>query len=286
MNFINIINKAQYDNYIENIKNNELIARNEYENGLIDSGAREFSLQGYCKVCQAATKFHVDYQYHFKEDDKELINWRERLVCWECQLNNRVRASINLFLSELKPNKGSSIYVTEQTTDLFKWVKSNYPATEGSEYLGWDKKSGDVFSGGIRHEDLTCLSFATGTFDYILSFDVFEHIPNYRLAIKECFRVLKPGGKILFTIPFQMQSDENIVRAVINEKGNLEHILEPEYHGNPVDPSGCLCFYHFGWNILKEFKDSGFSSSSARVYWSKYYGYLGGNQIQFIAEKN
>lgn len=39
-------------------------------------------------------------------------------------------------------------------------------------------------------------------FDYAISNSVLEHIPNLEPVIKELGRVLKPGGKFYFTVPF------------------------------------------------------------------------------------
>jgi SAM-dependent methyltransferase len=151
--------------------------------------------------------------------------------------------------------------------------------------LGRERAPGEVNSVGIRHESLTGLSFEDNSFDFILSFDVFEHIPDYKAAIKECLRVLRPGGQMLFSVPFCFDSYEHIVRAYIREDGNIEHLMEPEYHGDPVNSGGCLCFYHFGWKILDEFKGAGFNSARALFYWSEKFGYLGLDQALFIATK-
>ncbi len=40
------------------------------------------------------------------------------------------------------------------------------------------------------------------SFDAILCTEVFEHIPDPPSALKEFFRLLKPGGKIILTAPF------------------------------------------------------------------------------------
>ncbi len=42
-------------------------------------------------------------------------------------------------------------------------------------------------------------SFADNTFDFIVTFQVIEHIENDDLFVKEAYRVLKPGGKLLLT---------------------------------------------------------------------------------------
>ncbi len=138
---------------------------------------------------------------------------------------------------------------------------------------------------GIRNESLTSLSFHDGEFEFVLSFDCFEHIPDYKKAFSECARILQPEGAMLFTVPFVSGSEKNIVRARLNDAGETEHLLPPEYHGDPVNPEGCLAYYHFGWEMLNDLKEAGFSHSEAVLYWSAKYGYLGGEQIMFIAKK-
>ena len=43
------------------------------------------------------------------------------------------------------------------------------------------------------------LPFADDTFDAIISNDAMCHVPGRQRVLRECFRVLKPGGQILFT---------------------------------------------------------------------------------------
>lgn len=49
--------------------------------------------------------------------------------------------------------------------------------------------------------DALTLPFADATFDRIICSEVLEHIPNYRQALKEIDRVLKPGGKLGVSVP-------------------------------------------------------------------------------------
>jgi len=155
----------------------------------------------------------------------------------------------------------------------------------GSEYLGSSIPFGQSNTDGLRNENLTHLSFPDSVFDAVLSFDVIEHIPDYPRAFAECARVLKPGGKMLLSVPFDVSSQRNQIRARVHDDGRIEHILSPEYHGDPLNAAGCLCFQHFGWEMLDEIKRAGFPSVSAIAYYSRDYGYIGGEQIQFLAEK-
>ncbi|WP_420010600.1 class I SAM-dependent methyltransferase [Tateyamaria sp.] len=130
----------------------------------------------------------------------------------------------------------------------------------GTEFLPSEKEKSNFFP--IPHMDLCNIEFKNESFDMFMSADVLEHVPNLDLAIKNIFETLKPGGFFVSSFPFSPQRSATIVKALINENGNLEHILEPEYHGNPVDPeSGSLVFSLPGWDILSNLRDIGFRES-------------------------
>jgi SAM-dependent methyltransferase len=256
------------------------------EQQLIFSSRSEFTVNGVCYVCKKRVDFHVDFRYACKVNGVLTPNWRESLVCPQCGLNNRMRAAIQIFQQECRPAPDSRIYISEQTTPLYSLLTNNYLHVKGSEYRGDSMPYGENKKTGLRNEDLTKLSFKNKEFDYILSFDVLEHVPNYRKALSECFRCLKPDAVFYFSVPFIKDQIKNLVRACINGKGEVNHILPPEYHGDPINPGGCLCFHQFGWELLDELNDIGFKNVNALLYWSRELGYLGGLQVQFIATKN
>lgn len=45
------------------------------------------------------------------------------------------------------------------------------------------------------------LSFADSSFDAVLSYDVLEHVRDIRKTLEECYRVLKPGGRMYLVFP-------------------------------------------------------------------------------------
>jgi SAM-dependent methyltransferase len=172
----------------------------------------------------------------------------------------------------------------EQTTPLYTWLKPRFPRLIGSEYLPKQIPPGASLN-GIRNEDATHLTIADESLDYLLSFDVFEHIPNYSDAFREAARCLKPNGILLFTAPFVASSLTTIVRAKRHANGAIDHLLPPEYHGDPLNPTdGVLCYQHFGWDILDLLKSLGFPQPAGLLLWSRRFGYLG-EQIFFVAGK-
>ncbi len=260
-------------------------AHSSFERQLIPDTRREFTVDGYCYVCQTDRAFLVDFQYSSAVDGVLTPNWRERLVCPGCHLNSRMRAVAHVFAQACRPHPGSRIYLTERMTALYGLFQRSFPQVCGSEYLGDAVGLGACNSQGVRNEDLTKLSYGDSSFDYVLSFDVFEHVPNYRKALAECCRCLKSGGVLFFSVPFVKTSEKNIVRARLSETGEVIHVLPPEYHGDPVRPEGCLSFYQFGWEILDELGGAGFTDAKALLYWSNEFGYLGGEQVLFMATK-
>jgi SAM-dependent methyltransferase len=53
----------------------------------------------------------------------------------------------------------------------------------------------------LRQGDATCLEFQDEEFDFVYSYHVLEHIPEYMKALAEMHRVLKQGGTYLIGTP-------------------------------------------------------------------------------------
>ncbi len=56
--------------------------------------------------------------------------------------------------------------------------------------------------GGLaRAGEITALPFADAQFDLVAAFDVIEHVEEDRRVFAELTRVLKPGGRLVFSVP-------------------------------------------------------------------------------------
>jgi SAM-dependent methyltransferase len=265
-------------------RNAEVAARRQRESELSSPEPR-FKIPGFCFVCHKWTEFVSSWDFAHCVDGRLQLNWREQLRCPGCDLNNRMRASVHLLAEVVAPTRKSHIYATEQSTPLYRYLQKCFPRLVGSEYLEDGTGLGQTNSASLRNEDLTKLSFPDAHCDVILTFDVMEHIADYPAAVTECVRVLKPGGKMLFSVPFDAATIRNQVRARVDRDGTIEHLLAPEYHAHPRNPKGSLCFQRFGWEMFEQLRQAGFRNVWALCYYSPDYGYLGGEQLQFLAEK-
>ena len=250
---------------------------------------RPFEILAYCEVCKKNTLMRVCYEVGALGSKGVQVGWSEDIECKECGLRNRQRALIDFLVNKVIKNQPNdvSIYLAEALTPTFAYLSRNYKSVIGSEFFGQEAKSGEsyAFQGkSILHQDLTQLSFNSESFDVVITHHVFEHIPDYKKAFMECYRVLKRGGELLFTIPFFIGIDDEktIVRASVNDEGVITHIHPPELHGNPVDSVGSLCFQNFGWDILDCLRSCGFKTAYANFYWGRWKGYIGEHKFNVI----
>ncbi len=72
-------------------------------------------------------------------------------------------------------------------------------------------------------EDIQRLTFADDTYAFLMCNHVLEHIPDDRAALRECARVLMPGGLAVFTIPGDYHQWDTQTLPTPDANGHLRH---------------------------------------------------------------
>lgn len=135
------------------------------------------------------------------------------------------------------------------------------PGYSCSEYLP-DTPPGKHNAEGIRCEDATCLTFADASFDVVISQDIMEHVDDARLAFAQIHRVLRAGGGHVFTVPVH-EGFCTRRRARQMPSGEVEHLLPPVYHKDPLNPKGALVFWDYGDDLPELLARQGISAHKA-----------------------
>lgn len=237
---------------------------------------------GYCEICNKDVNFLIDGQC--RANDSCMVNFRERLECPSCHLNNRMRAFVSFALRYIDSRK-DKVYINEQVTPAYKVLKDKLQDNLiGSEYLGSDYESGQINSHGIRNEDALNLSFHDNVLDVVLSQDVLEHVPDIYIALREVNRVLREGGRFIFSVPFNPDAELTTKRAELKD-GEIKYLLEPVYHGNPLG-GGSLVYYDYGWDLLDMCRRAGFADVYIIKVYQPSFGNISLNNVYFfLAEK-
>jgi len=219
-------------------------------------------------------------------------NFRENCICKKCFSMNRNRQVAFVLCKAIANNRikslndlsmqqsNLSIYNTETRGALHDYL-SKLKGYVCSDYFGSQYKSGDYVN-GIMNQDLSALSFQDNSFDYLISTDVFEHIPDPYIAHQEVYRVLKPGGRHIFTVPFYQTEILDEKRAFIDGDGKIIHNKDPWYHYDPLRPEGILCFTVFSLEMMVKLSKIGFRTNMYLLY-RPYNGILGPNGLVFEA---
>ncbi|MEY2556877.1 MAG: hypothetical protein QOE34_302, partial [Verrucomicrobiota bacterium] len=155
---------------------------------------------------------------------------RDQLLCLRCRSIPRFRALIAV-LEDLFPNwRDLAIHESSPSG-----VSSAKIASESRNYVGtyWFPE----IPLGTMHRDYRCenlehQTFPDGSFDLVITQDVFEHVLDPARAFADIARTLKPSGAHLFTVPWYYWKP-TFVRAVKDGEG-VRHLAEPDYHVNPA----------------------------------------------------
>jgi hypothetical protein len=193
------------------------------------------SNDGYCVVCDARS--------HFTARDPWL---RDHYRCDRCGSIPRERALLTIL--ERKFPNWRELSIHESSPGL--------PSSERLRRFCHLYLATHCFPGvplgaverGFRNEDLSQQTFADESFDLVITQDVMEHVLEPEVAFREIARTLRPDGAHVFTTPIypDLATSERRARS---RDGEVEHLAEPEYHGNPIDPAGSLVTVHWGQDI-------------------------------------
>jgi SAM-dependent methyltransferase len=197
---------------------------------------------GYCPICQSNTIFI--------EFDKWL---RDHYQCIRCHSIPRQRALV-VALSTFYPN-WRDLSIHESSPSSLRFLQKECTGYTFSQFFH-DTPPGE-YKNDVRCEDLSNLTFPDNSLDILITQDVFEHVLFPFKAFKEIYRVLKPGGAHIFTMPWYRNISKSKPRVkIMNDE--IIYLDPPIYHGNPIDEKGSLVTYDWGLDFTDLiFKESG-----------------------------
>ena len=187
------------------------------------------SMPGFCPACGHHTLF-------FANDP-----WlHDHYICSVCGSIPRERALhhvLNLVAGDLQ----QAAVIEFAPNKVFLANKSSlYTA---SQYFP-DMPFGE-WRAGVINLDMEHIVLPDASYDLVVHSDVLEHLFDPGQALRECVRICKPGGHVVFTVPIDEKLSESIRRCSRGRDGIVHHLSE-EYHGNPVGDGRSLVVWNYG----------------------------------------
>lgn len=105
----------------------------------------------------------------------------------------------------------------------------------------------------LKAADACALPFEDNTFDLVICSEVIEHIPDYKLAVDEIWRVLCPGGSLILTTPNWCSLyglDRKLLEWIRARRGKEPWDHTYDYWKTPVEVKSVLKDHSF--KIIKQ----------------------------------
>ena len=204
-----------------------------------DRPAPVYDRAGFCPICAAEVRFTATDHWY-----------RDHLRCSRCRSIPRERA-LALVLERGFPGWRSLAIHESSPADrgISTKLARECPGYVASQFFP-GQPPGALVS-GFRNENLEALTFADASFDLVVTLDVMEHVNRPDEVLREVARTLRPGGAYLFTVPTYKDRVTTERRAFFRPDGGVDHMAEPEYHGNPVSDQGALVTFHYGYDFAE-----------------------------------
>jgi SAM-dependent methyltransferase len=199
---------------------------------------------------------------------------RSDYACTNCRADLRHRDLGAVVLDEFSRGKHTSLYRAAKD-HAFDALSIYEPSLRGpfTKYFRdvagyeqsyfWENVAPGDMHNGVVCQDLRQLTYDDDSFDLVLTSDIFEHVFEPERAFEEIYRVLRPQGMHIFSIPYKWPVEPKSVARAVMKNGRIQHHQSEVYH-TAGDGSRCLVVTDWGTDLLDILDGIGFRTSVVR----------------------
>lgn len=135
------------------------------------------------------------------------------------------------------------------------------------EYIGvdWQNSLHDQTHVDVFADLCDRLPFEDAYADTVTSFQVMEHLPEPEIFLSESFRILKPGGKLLLTVPFMWHVHEAPYDYFRYTRHGLEYLLK-KHHFTQIKIDETTGFWQM-WVLKFNYHTMRYAKGPLKIFW-------------------
>ncbi|MDR2172715.1 MAG: methyltransferase domain-containing protein [Burkholderiales bacterium] len=183
-------------------------------------------------------------EWRLSEEESAYISRQQGFTCCSCRNNLRAMALAAAVLSE---------FGFCGTLDQFCDASRRLDVLEINEAANLAPFLGKMHGHRLIEYpqiDMLNITFAAESFDLIIHSDTLEHVADPLKGLAECYRVLRSGGRCVFTVP-------TILGRMTRSRAGLPN----SYHGDPEEKAENQRVHtEFGADVWKMALEAGFLS--------------------------
>ena len=195
---------------------------NKVVNKIHREGANLFTANRHCIICDRRFKRKFiplnntlgaqlnEFGFRYSLDDFETLNHKE-YNCPYCYSTDRERLFQLYFNKKLDPLKRYKVLDIAPSAALTRKLKSMQMI---------DYRSADLYIEADDEVDIMDMRiYEENRFDIFICSHVLEHVESDILAMKELYRILKPGGFGIAMVPIMLATDEIDEDPLVKDEG-------------------------------------------------------------------
>ena len=126
-----------------------------------------------------------------------IAGYGENIYCPQCLSTARERLLKLVTTGYIDINNKKILHISPEK-NFYQFIKTKATVVSADYFPGFYMR----IDPSVQFADATKLPYENDSFDIVIGNHIMEHIPNDQAAMKEIYRVIKPGGAAIFTNSF------------------------------------------------------------------------------------